>query len=99
EGRVMAGDWIDVVPPSTSFAPAEAPAGRPVTRQFDPPAQAPSWVVTPDDVACGVPRAHCPVVAVSVPLGFVVQPSAVSNPSENTVVDPPPPPNSEKSRR
>src|ERR1044072_6196036 len=94
----MGGDWIDVVPPPTSLSPA-APPLRPVTRQFEPPAQAPSWVAMPDEVACGRPRCQAPVVAVSVPLGLVVQPVAVSKPSEKTVVEPPPPPKSENRRR
>src|SRR6185503_4778777 len=94
----MGGDRTDVVPPSTSSSPA-APPLSPVTRQFEPPAQAPSWVAIPDEVACGAPRCQAPVVAVSVPLGLVVQPVAVSKPSEKTVVPPPPPPKSEKRRR
>jgi hypothetical protein len=35
-GKVIAGDWIDVVPPSTSFTPALEPAAAAVTRSLTP---------------------------------------------------------------
>src|SRR6185436_1519924 len=86
-GNAMAGDWMLVVPPSTSLAPALAPARRAVTRSKVPLTVVPSWRATLElVVASGSPRSHAPVVAVSVPLALVVQPVAVSNVSENTVV-------------
>jgi hypothetical protein len=41
-------------------------------------------------VACAAPRAHCPVVAVSVPDGLTVHPVLVSSVSDHTVVPPVP---------
>src|SRR3712207_2799699 len=80
----MAGDRIVVVPPSTSLAPALAPAVAPVTRSNVPLTVVPSWVDTPELVAAGSPRSKRPEVAVSaVP---AVQPVAVSNVSDHTVV-------------
>ena len=80
------------------------PERRDVTGQVPdlplPPAQFPDCItLVPEAVCAGSPRCQAPVVAVSVPLGLVVQPSAVSKPSEKTVVPPPPPPNNECSSR
>src|SRR5262245_7350057 len=86
----MAGDWMVVTPPSTSFTPAEAPASGPVTSALTPLGVVPCCLVPLEVVVSGLPRAHCPVVAVSVPSGFVVQPVFVSKSSLNTVVPPPP---------
>jgi hypothetical protein len=44
-GKVIAGDWIDVVPPSTSFTPALEPAAAAVTRSLTPLVVASSWSV------------------------------------------------------
>ena len=58
-------------------------------KQFAPPAHAPSCSATPPElVACGVPRAHCPVVAVLSPSSFTVHPRFVSKSSLNTTVLP-----------
>src|SRR6185295_5858125 len=81
----MAGDWIEVTPPSTSLTPAEAPARRPVTKSLTPETVVPSCFVPPDVVVSGSPRSHWPVVALSVPLGLVVQPVEVSKLSKKTV--------------
>src|SRR5262244_3122487 len=77
---------MEVVPPSMSLAPTEAPASRPVTRSLTPLTVVPSCMVPPEVVVSGSPRSHCPVVAVSVPFGFVVQPWLVSKLSKKTVV-------------
>src|SRR4029078_3767871 len=66
------------------------PASRPVLRSLVPLTVVPNCFVPLEVVAAGSPRSHAPVVAVSVPFGLVVQPSAVSKVSENTVVPPPP---------
>src|SRR4029079_16047841 len=85
----MAGDWMEVTPPSTSFPPAEAPASAAVTRSLTPLGVVPYWVVIPPEVvASGLPRSQRPVVAVSVPLGFRVQPRLVSKLSKKTVTAP-----------
>ena len=42
----MAGDWMVVTPPSTSFTPAEAPARRAVTRSFTPLVVVPSCLAS-----------------------------------------------------
>src|SRR3954462_1712820 len=81
----MAGDWMEVVPPSTSASPAAAPASRPVTRSLVPETVVASCLAPPEFVACGTPRSHWPVVAVSVPAGLVVQPLLVSKSSKKTV--------------
>ncbi len=83
----MAGDWIVVTPPSMSWAPAEAPASRPVTRSFTPFTVVPSCFGPAESVASGSPRSQSPVVAVSVPPGFLVQPRSISKSSEKTMVD------------
>src|SRR6476620_254982 len=83
-GNAITGDWMEVVPPSTSFTPADAPARRAVTRSLTPLVVVPSWRAMPEEVASGSPRSHAPVIAVSVPLGLVVQPVAVSNVSWKT---------------
>jgi hypothetical protein len=86
-GRVIAGDWTLVTPPSTSASPAAAPAAEPVTRSLLPLTVVPSCRVTPPlVVAAGSARTHAPVVAVSVAPALTVQPVAVSKLSENTVV-------------
>src|SRR4029077_7637716 len=87
----MAGDRIEVTPPSTSFTPELAPASRAVTRSFTPLTVVPNCLGPLESVASGSPRSHAPVVAVSVALGLVCHPRLVSNVSENTVVPPPPP--------
>src|SRR5690606_30427828 len=70
-----------------SLTPASVPAAAPVTSVLLPLTALPSCSGTPPLlVACGSPRCHWPVVAVSVPLGLVVQPVAVSKSSANTVV-------------
>jgi len=54
------------------------PADAPVTRSLTPLTVLLSCVVTPLElVPAGLPRCHCPVVAVSVPAGLIVQPVAV----------------------
>ena len=90
-GKVIAGDWMEVVPPSMSLAPTAVPAVSPVTRQLAlPPAHSPSCrLVPPELVGCGLPRAQAPVLAVSVPLGLTVHPRAASKSSEKTWVTPP----------
>ena len=88
EGSVIGGDSTLVTPPSTSDVPALRPAAAPVTRSLEPLTVVPSCRVTPPLlVPAGLPRAHWPVVAVSVPDGFVVQPRLVSKLSKNTVPD------------
>jgi hypothetical protein len=82
DGKRMAGERTLVMPPSISKLPAPVPASRPVTRSFTPETVVPSCLVPLDVVVCGSPRSHAPVVAVSVPLGLVVQPVAVSKVSE-----------------
>src|SRR5262249_29569842 len=77
---------MDVTPPSTSLAPTEAPASRPGTRALTPLTVVPSCMVPPEVGVSGSPRSHCPVGAVSVPFGFVVQPWLVSKLSKKTVV-------------
>ena len=89
-GNVIAGERIDVTPPSMSFTPALAPASRAVTRSFTPLVVVPSCFVPLELVASGSPRSHAPVAAVSVPFGFVCQPRATSKSSWNTTVPPPP---------
>src|SRR5262245_48827864 len=79
-----------VTPLSMSFTPADAPASGPVTSAFTPLGVVPCCLVPLEVVVSGLPRAHCPVVAVSVASGFVVQPVAVSKLSLYTVVPPPP---------
>src|SRR5262245_13909492 len=70
-----------------SLVPAPAaPASGPVTRSLTPLTVVPSCLVPFEVVVSGFARAHCPVVAVSVPFGFVVQPVAVSKLSKKTVV-------------
>ena len=81
-GSVIAGERMDVVPPSISNSPAEAPASRPVTRSLTPETVVPSCLVPLEVVVAGSPRSQAPVVAVSVPLGLAVQPVAVSKVSE-----------------
>src|SRR5262245_30615022 len=82
---------MEVVPPSTSFAPAEPPNSRAVTRSLVPLKVVPSCVTVVPEVACsGSPRSHWPVVAVSVPFGLVVHPWLVSKSSKKTVTGPGP---------
>src|SRR5262245_42249954 len=87
-GSTIAGDWMDVVPLSTSFAPAQGPAVSPVIRQFDvPSAQASTWRATrPRWVGMGSPRSHRPRVTVSVPSGLTTQPRSLSKSSAKTMV-------------
>jgi hypothetical protein len=74
-GKVMLGERIEVTPLSMSCTPTLLPAKAPVTRSLLPLTVVPNWsVVLPELVCSGLARAHCPVVAVSVPLGLVVQP-------------------------
>src|SRR5262245_7841974 len=83
---------MDVTPLSMSLAPTEAPASRPVTRSLTPLTVVPSCIERPlEEVGSGSPRSHCPVVAVSVPFGLVIQPWLVSKLSKKTVVGAPPP--------
>src|SRR5262245_21031098 len=82
DGSVITGDRIEVLPPSTSNAPALDPASRPVTRSLVPLTVVPSCLAPLEVVGSGSPRSHSPVVAVSVPLGFGVHPVAVSKLSE-----------------
>src|SRR5688572_17997637 len=84
----MAGDWIEVTPPSTSLAPTAEPADRPVTMQKVPPASHGSscMAAPPELVPCGVPRCQRPVVAVSVPAGFKTHPRLAVKSSENRVL-------------
>src|SRR5262245_9240301 len=88
----MFGDKMDVTPPSMSLAPTEAPARGPVTRSLTPLTVVPSCLVPLEVVVSGFARAHCPVVAVSVPLALVVQPWSVSKLSKKTVTGGLPPP-------
>ena len=64
-GSAIAGDWMDVNPPSTSLPPAVDVAVRPVIRQFtEPPSQVPGCSEMPFWlVGCGSPRCQRPVVA------------------------------------
>ena len=92
--KVIGGDLMDVVPPSMSLVPApDAPASAPVTRSLTPLTVVPSCLVPLEVVVSGLARAHCPVVAVSVPLALVTQPRLVSKSSKKTVVggEQPPP--------
>src|SRR5688572_9053037 len=73
-----------------SFAPALAPARGPVTSAFEPLVVASSCLGPLESVACGLPRSHAPVVAVSVAFGLVCQPRLVSKLSWKTTVPPPP---------
>src|SRR5262245_30849383 len=74
-----------VTPPSTSLAPADAPAVRPVARQLMPLNALPSCLGPPESVGSGSPRSQRPVVAVSVPAGLRVQPRSLSKLSANTI--------------
>src|SRR6185503_8130099 len=85
-GNVIAGERTLVVPPSMSKSPAPVPAAPPVTRSKLPLTVVPSCLAPDEVVSAGFARSHAPVVAVSVPPGLVVQPVAVSNVSEYTVV-------------
>ena len=49
----------------------------------DPDGTVPSCLAPLADVDAGLPRANAPLVAVSVPSGFVVQPRAASKSSSN----------------
>src|SRR5262245_24412291 len=85
---------MDVTPPSMSLVPAPAaPKSGPVTRSLTPLTVVPSCLVPLEVVVSGLARAHCPVVAVSVPLALVAQPWLVSKSSKKIVVGglPPPP--------
>src|SRR5262245_54816539 len=82
----MLGERMEVTPLSMSNSPALAPANRPVTRSFEPLKVVPSCLGPLLLVASGLPRSHIPVVAVSVPLGLVVQPRLVSKLSKKTSV-------------
>src|SRR4029079_18180803 len=62
-GSVIAGDWIEVVPPSTSLAPTLAPGAPPVTRAKLPLVVVPTWIVPPLVVASGFARSQAPVTA------------------------------------
>src|SRR5262245_14634066 len=87
-GSVIEGEMIEVVPPSTSLTPAEAPARRAVTRSLVPLTVVPFCRATPPlVVASGSPRSHSPVVAV-LTWPVRVQPRSVSKLSKNT--SPPP---------
>ncbi len=87
-GRTIWGDWIVVVPPSTSLAPADAPARRAVTRSLTPLTVVPSCLAPLEVVCAGSPRSQCPVVAVSMPFGLRSQPWSVSKLSKTTVTGP-----------
>jgi hypothetical protein len=82
DGIEISGDRTEVTPPSMSNAPALDPASRPVTRSLLPLTVVPSCLAPLEVVGSGSPRSHWPVVAVSVPLGLVVHPVAVSKLSE-----------------
>src|SRR5688572_3811223 len=69
-----------------SKSPAAAPAAGPVDRSLEPLTVVPSCLMPLELVSAGLPRSHAPVVAVSVPLGLVVQPNADSKVSSHTVV-------------
>src|SRR5690349_24882564 len=86
----MLGERTLVVPPSTSLAPALAPASRAVTRSLLPLTVVPSCLGPLESVASGSPRSQAPVTAVSVPLGLATQPRPVSKSSDQTVVAPAP---------
>src|SRR4030095_14996966 len=81
----MAGDWMEVVPPSTSLEFALARERRPVTRSLTPETVVASCFGPLKLVACGMPRSHGPEVAVSVAFGFTVQPGAGAKSSKKTV--------------
>jgi hypothetical protein len=79
------GEVTEVVPPSTSFALAPAPAAPPVTIPYRPDVTLlgcfrPAAV----DVACGAVRDQTPDVAVSVPSAFRAQPRLTSKSSSKT---------------
>src|SRR4051794_5989726 len=78
---------MDVCKPSTSLALADAPALRPVIRQFtDGPAQLSGCSAIPFElVGWGLPRSHRPEVAVFAP-AVSVQPRAASKSSLNSTV-------------
>src|SRR6187399_353023 len=85
-GKAMAGDSIDVWPPSTSFAPFDAPAVSPVMRQFVDPWQLPSCKGIPAlVVGSGLPRCQRPRTAEFAP-PVSVQPRALSKLSWNTTL-------------
>ena len=73
---MIAGDWIEVSPPSTSWVPASLPASGPVTRSNDPLVVVPSCLAPDELVSAGFARSQRPVVAVP---ATRVQPVAVSN--------------------
>src|ERR1043165_3119050 len=80
----MAGDCTDAWPPSTSLDQAEEFAASPVTKQFTEAWQLPGCSETPsDEVDCGSPRCHSPVVAVFAP-AVLFQPRAASKSSLKT---------------
>ncbi len=74
---------IVVVPPSTSFAPAEEPAAAPVTRARIPETVLPSCLAPPDEVGWGFATAQRPEVAVSVPAALRTQPRLISRSSNS----------------
>src|SRR5262245_29901811 len=75
-----------VTPPSMSLAPTDAPARGPVTRSLTPLTVVPSCFGPLELVSSGLARAHCPVVAVSVPFGLVIHPWLDSKVSKKIVV-------------
>src|SRR6187399_3481118 len=86
-GSTMAGDWIEVWPPSTSWEPTAEPAASPVTKQLAEASQLPGCTVVPSyALGCGSPRCHWPVVA-WLPPGVSVQPRADSKSSLNNVLE------------
>ena len=70
---------------SMSKLPTLLPASAPVTRSLLPETVVPSCLMPLELVSSGLARSHWPVVAVSVPLGFTVQPWLVSKSSKKMV--------------
>jgi hypothetical protein len=62
---------------------ANDPAASPVVSAREPDGTVPSCFGPLDEVLSGLPRCHTPLVAVSVPSGFLVQPRAASKSSSN----------------
>src|SRR6187431_702024 len=69
------------VRPSRSFALADVPAAPPVTHALAPDGTVPSCLAPLDEVPSGFARLNLPLVEVSVPSGFAVQPRPTSRSS------------------
>src|SRR5437879_9056845 len=81
---LIGGDVTDVRPPSTSFDAAVSPAAGPVTIPYRPDVTPPACLrPAAVEVGWGAPRAHKPLVAVSVPSALRLQPRLTSKSSSN----------------